>query len=165
MHRLDLRALTAVLAREVDLLERLLAILQEGQAILVKGNVERIKEIIEKQINLVDQFAAVERERQAVLGNLNRDGRYGNDVQMDLLIEEADGESASTLRSLRTSLREVLGKLGTVNKRNSMLIRQSLSYIDRTIRLIAGEDGSAKQYTASGDLRSIVGNVAVDRKI
>jgi len=163
MEKRDLQALTVVLTTEVDLLERLLATLREEQGILVEGKAEKIKQTVENQINLVSKLAAVERERQAVLTNLNRDGRYGKDVKMDLLVEAA-GEDAPELRSLRATLREVLETLGAVNKRNGMLIRQSLSYIDRTIRLIAGEDGSAKQYTSNGNLRSVVGSVAVDHK-
>ena len=163
MEKRDLQALTVVLTTEVDLLERLLATLREEQGILVEGKAERIKQTVEDQINLVSELAGVERERQAILTNFNPEGRRGEDVKMDLVVEAA-GEDAPALRALRTALRDVLENLGDVNKRNGMLIRQSLSYIDRTIRLIAGEDGSAKQYTSNGDLRSVVGSVAVDHK-
>jgi flagellar biosynthesis/type III secretory pathway chaperone len=164
MERRDLESLVELLAREVDLLQRLSAVLREEQEVLVAGDVARIKAAVEAQIDLVRQFAAVEDQRRAVLARLNKDGRYGSESRMDRVIEDA-GEKAPALRDLRESLREVLEGLGTVNKRNGMLIRQSLSYIDRTIRLIAGEDRAAKQYTPNGDLRSVVGNVAVDRKV
>jgi flagellar biosynthesis/type III secretory pathway chaperone len=164
MERRDLELLVGVLAREVDLLQRLLATLGDEQRVLVAGDVGKIKESVEGQIDLVKQFAGVELERQAILKRINRDGRYGREPKMDKMIEDA-GEQAPALRELRGSLREVLAGLGAVNKRNHLLIRQSLSYIDRTIRLIAGEERSAKQYTPKGDLRAVAGNVAVDRKV
>jgi flagellar biosynthesis/type III secretory pathway chaperone len=164
MDRHGLETLAAVLAREADLLERLLAVLSGEQDILVAGDVARVKDAVEKQIELVKEFAAAERERQALLDGLNRDGRYGRPISMNRLIEEA-GEKAPVLRDQRKALLDVLEKIGTVNRRNGLLIRQSLSYIDRTIRLIAGDDGSAQQYTSSGDVRAFAGNVAVDHKV
>ena len=48
---------------------------------------------------------------------------------------------------------------------NNMLISQSLSYIDRTLKMIAGEDPTSKVYTSTGELKCRTGRIAMDRKI
>lgn len=160
-----LEQLIAILGRETDLLQELHTLLAAQQEALVRNDVEDIKQSVEGQISTLSKIAQLERERISLLGavQFGADGDK-QDVTLSNLIEVAP-EHGERLREVRTALKDVLDAIGTLNKHNGMLINQSLSYIGKTLRMIAGEDTSSTVYTSDGDLTCPTGRLAVDRKI
>ncbi len=158
-----LERLIAILGKETGLLQHLHATLAAQQNALVQGNVEEIRQSVEGQIATLGEISDLERERGSLLGViLSGDGKQ--DVTLSHLIEAAP-QHGERLREVRSALRDVLEAIGTLNKHNSMLIGQSLSYIGKTLRMIAGEDTSSTVYTADGGVTCPTGRLAVDRKI
>jgi len=160
-----LERLIGILGKETDLLGELHAALAGQQGALQKGDAEGIKKSVEVQIAVLSKISGLERERVALVSML-QSGRDcgGEDLTLTFLIEFAP-QHAERLREVRAALADVLKAIGTLNRHNSMLINQSLSYISKTLRMIAGEDTSSTVYTPAGDVTCATGQLAVDRKI
>jgi flagellar biosynthesis/type III secretory pathway chaperone len=157
--------LIAILTRETEILQGLHNLLAAQQQELVRGNTEGIKQSVEGQIETLGEISNLERERVSLLGALRLDGEdQKEDVTLSRLIEIAP-QHGDRLREVRLALKEVLEAIGTLNQRNGMLINQSLAYIGKTLRAMAGEDKSSTVYTADGDLTCTTGRLAVDRRI
>jgi len=165
MEEKSLQQLIAILARETGLLQELHKSLAAQQDALVKGNVEEINKSVEGQIATLSRIAELERERVSLLREIRSDDTgEKTDITLTSLMEIAP-EHGERLREMRSALKDVLEAIGKVNKHNGMLINQSLSYIGKTLRTIAGEDTSSTVYTSDGDLSCPTGRLAVDRKI
>jgi flagellar biosynthesis/type III secretory pathway chaperone len=156
--------LTDILETEIELLRRLHALLAEEQAALVRGDVEKIRETVEGQIGVLSEISGLEDKRLSALAVLSPNGASPEETKLQRIIEAAP-QYAARLTSVRNALREVLEAIGAINGHNGMLINQSLSYIDRTLKSIAGEDPSSKVYTDRGELRCRTGRIAVDREV
>lgn len=159
-----LERLIAILGKEIGLLKELNTILASQQNALVRGNAEEIKESVEGQITILSEISDLERERMTVLEAIPSETGDNEDMTLSRLIEAAP-QHGERLREVRAALKEVLEAIGTLNKHNGMLINQSLSYIGKTLRMIAGEDTASTVYTSDGDLTCPTGRLAVDRKI
>jgi flagellar biosynthesis/type III secretory pathway chaperone len=161
----DLRAVIGTLAREVDLLWRLCSVLEAEQQALIKGDVEHLGEHVELQMALIKEVAALEEERRALAGDPGPAGGDGKPMKLEALLDGAPDEEAASLNTIRTALREVVDALGRVNANNSMLIKQSLSYIDRALTMAAGEDTASTVYTPNGDVKCPTGQIVLNRTV
>jgi flagellar biosynthesis/type III secretory pathway chaperone len=161
----DLRAAISTLAREVDLLWRLCSVLEAEQRALVIGDVEHLREHVEAQIALIKEVAALEDERRRLVGDPLPRADSAGPVKLSELAEGAPDDEAASLDGVRAALREVLAALGKVNANNSMLIKQSLSYIDRALTMAAGEDTASSVYTPNGDVKCPTGQIALNRTV
>lgn len=159
-----LEKLIAILGRETELLEDLHRLLAAQQDALVKGKVEDIKQSVEGQIATLSELSKLERDRIYLLGKLQMDGGGEEDLTLTNLIELAP-EHGERLREVRAALKDVVEAIGTLNKHNGMLINQSLSYISKTLKTIAGEDKASTVYTSDGEVTCPTGRLAVDRQI
>ena len=164
MQSQDLAKVVDILSQEVDLLRKLHSALENEQNALVRGDVEGIRERVEGQIDIIKDLAGLEEERRAAFRAVCPDGAPDAEVEFDTIVGLAGGAEAEHLETMRSSMREVLRSLGAVNRQNDVLIRQSLSYVDRTLRALAGEKASSEVYDSSGGLKNATGQIAVDRK-
>lgn len=161
----ELNELIEILTAEVDLLTRLHSILSKEQDALVTGDVDRIRRTVEEQISVLQEVAVLENRRTTVLENIGGPEGTARDGKLGTLIEQAFGEKADRLKEIRTSLRAMLEAIGTVNSNNGMLINQSLSYIDKTLKMIAGEDDTSRVYTSDGEVKCRTGQIVLNGKI
>jgi flagellar biosynthesis/type III secretory pathway chaperone len=159
-----LSKLVDILSGEVDLLQKLHSALKDEQDALVRGDTDGIRDRVEAQIGIIKDLAALEHERQAAFRTICPDGPPDSETKLDTIIGLAGGEQAEHLESMKGSMRKVLKSLGEVNRQNDVLIRQSMSYIDRTLRALAGENAGSEVYNASGAVNSATGQIAVDRE-
>ncbi len=148
----------------IDLLKALYVILTEQQDALVKGDVEKITQKANDQIEIIRKISEIERRRKSLLRSISAESGRTSDIEFTELLEIAGEAYRARLENISSAMKEVLQALGRVNRQNSMLIRQSLSYIDRTLKMIAGEDGLSKVYTESGAVKSQTGRLAIDSK-
>jgi flagellar biosynthesis/type III secretory pathway chaperone len=161
----DLRKVIATLATEVDLLWKLCSVLEAEQEALVRGNVEDLKGSVESQICLMKEIAALEDERQSLVRSDSRAHPDAKPLRLEALIEGAPAEEAASLGSMKAALREVVDALGRVNTHNNLLIRQSLAYIDKTLKMAAGEDTASAVYTSNGGVKCPTGQIVLNRTI
>jgi flagellar biosynthesis/type III secretory pathway chaperone len=157
--------LITILGCEVGLLKDLRDLLAAQQEALVAGKVEDIKQSVEGQISILGEISGLERERTVLVESVRPGGDAGKgDLTLARLMETAPAYG-DRLREVRTALQGVLEAIGTLNKHNGMLINQSLAYIGKTLRMIAGEDVSSTVYTSAGEVTCPTGRLAVDRKV
>lgn len=161
----DLRKVIATLATEVDLLWKLCAVLEAEQQALVRGDAADLKGSVESQISLMKEIAALEDERQSLVPPGSQADPQAKPLKLEALIETAPAEEAASLGSIRTALREVIEALGRVNTHNNLLIRQSLAYIDKTLKMAAGEDTASAVYTSNGDVKCPTGQIVLNRRV
>jgi flagellar biosynthesis/type III secretory pathway chaperone len=160
----DLAGIVDILTKEVDLLRKLHSVLVLEQEALVRGDAEGIRDRVEGQIEVVKGLAVLEEKRKAAFTDICPDGDTEDGIGFQTVIDMAGDEYAGPLEAIRSSMRDVLKSLGQVNRQNDLLIRQSLSYVDRTLRAIAGETAGSEVYDSKGDVRSATGRIAVDRR-
>ena len=165
MQSQDLSKLVDILNGEVDLLRKLYFALKEEQDALVKGDTEGIRDRVEGQIGIIKDLAALEEKRKAAFRELCPEEPPDSEIKFETILGLAGGGQAEHLESMRSSMRDVLKSLGEVNRQNDVLIRQSMSYIDRTLRALAGDNAGSEVYNASGALNSATGQIAVDRQM
>jgi flagellar biosynthesis/type III secretory pathway chaperone len=161
----DLRKVIETLSREVDLLWKLASVLETEQGSLVRGDVEGLRGNVESQIALVREIASLEEVRRSLVRPDGRQEHGAKGPNLEALIAAAPADEAASLDGIRSALRAVLDALGRVNKHNNLLIRQSLAYIDKTLKLAAGEDAAGAVYTSNGDVRCPTGQIKVDRTV
>jgi flagellar biosynthesis/type III secretory pathway chaperone len=164
LHSQDLSNLVDIISGEVDLLRKLHSALKDEQDALVRGDAEGIRERVEVQIGAIKDLIALEEERKAAFRALCPEEASDSEVKLDTIIGLAGGEQAEHLTSMKASMREVLKSLGEVNRQNDVLIRQSMSYVDRMLRALAGENAGSQVYNASGAVKGATGQIAVDRE-
>ena len=152
-----------ILNTELDLLSRLHAVLAEQQDALVAGQIDDISTGVEQQIAIVSEMARLEERREAVMDGLAQAG--GDGPALEAILGVASENQAVRINGVVEGLRDALESLGTVNKRNGMLIRQSMSYIDRTVKLLASGGAPAETYTAEGGIESPTREVALNKRI
>lgn len=160
-----LEKLMTILGEETGLLEELRGFLAFQQEALVRGNAEEIRQSVEGQIATLGAIQKLESERTTLLQDLEMaENGDSEDMTLSRLIEIAP-QHGERLSEVRRAMKEVIKAIGTLNRHNGLLINQSLSYIDKTLRTIAGEDTSSAVYTVEGDLTCPTGRLAVDRKV
>jgi flagellar biosynthesis/type III secretory pathway chaperone len=160
----DLRRLGEILSREVELLRDLQKVLGEERDVLVCGDVEAIRRSVEDQIRILEEIGRLEAERGEAVKRLNAAADGVELASLGDVIEAAPEGEAGSLKEARAALRQVLDAIGTVNRHNGMLIKQSLSYIDRTLKLVAGEDPASATYTHDGEIKCMAENKLIDHK-
>lgn len=152
-----------ILGRELDLLTRLHSVLVDQQRSLVGGDVEEIGRTVEQQIAIVTEIGDLEDLRKSLLTDI-RPSDVG-EMDLDAILGVASGEQAERITSIVNCLKEALESLGIVNKRNGMLIRQSMSYIGKAMKMIAGGGSPTETYTSAGGIDCATRQVAVDKQI
>ena len=152
-----------ILARELDLLTRLHSVLVNQQQSLVGGDVEEISRKVEEQIAIVTEIGDLEEVRKSMLTGIAPSAE--GETDLDAVLGIASSEQAGRINTIVDCLREALESLGIVNKRNGMLIRQSMSYIGKTMKMIAGAGSPTETYTPDGDIDCPTRQVALDKQI
>jgi flagellar biosynthesis/type III secretory pathway chaperone len=152
-----------ILNGELDLLTRLHSTLVDQQKSLVSGDVEQVSGEVKRQIEIVGEIGRLEERRKATLQSIAPTGEDG--IDLERIIGDASEEQAVRIRGIVDRLKEALESLGTVNKCNGMLIRQSMSYIDKTMKMIAGGGSPTETYTSEGGIECPTRQVALDEQI
>jgi flagellar biosynthesis/type III secretory pathway chaperone len=163
MRSAELDEFIDILNAELGLLSSLYEVLREQQEALVAGNTEEISGTVERQIAIVGEITGLEKRRKAVMDRvINVDG---DQSEIDAILGVASENQANRISDITRCLKDALDSLGTVNERNGMLIRQSMSYIDSTIKLLAGGGSPAETYTAEGEIECPTREVALNKRI
>ncbi len=61
-------------------------------------------------------------------------------------------EETAELKTLRDSIADILVDIDSANATNAMLLRDSIQYIENTVKLIAEADGANSVYSRLGRL-------------
>ncbi len=138
--------LIKVVSREVEHLDRLLALMTEQQVQLVEGNVPAVEDNVRQQEQMLQRSHELERERKRLLDQLSAHVPSEADaLTLTRLSTLLSGTYAERLDKLRTTLMSTATNIQRVRRQNELLIDRSMMHIRETIRLLAGrsDDGSS----------------------
>lgn len=150
--RLGIEDLTALLAAEARELRRLLALCEEQERVLLRGDAATLAGLTTLEESLVRRLALLEDQRRALVGRLARDlGTAPGALTLSGLLGLLP-EPPPRLVALRDELHGLLGRLRALNERNGFLVERSLGYLDRLLNhlLAALSPGSAPTYAPNG---------------
>lgn len=123
---------------EIGLHKELLNLLNKEQGILVNLKFENLEENLISQLDLVEKIKIEEDERLKLVAELSeisdKDLEKMNIDEMLNMVE--DEEEKGKLIYSRDQLRELLKDIKKINESNDFLIRNSLSFIEKNIKIM-----------------------------
>jgi flagellar biosynthesis/type III secretory pathway chaperone len=129
----------------------LLASLEAEQSALVKNDIVSLGEAVETQKALTRRAGLQERDRvkivRQIAGLLQEDA---NRLTLKRLIDLIDPPLSLRLRDQREELLGLQDHLRKANRQNSLLIKQSMKYVDKCLQIISGCGPNGNIYARSG---------------
>ena len=131
--------LTQTLEEESALYEDLIPLAERKTQVIVANDLQALQSITEQEQSAVDRIGALERKRQEGIVNIGIVlNRNPSTLDFRTLIAILEGQEAEqdALRRLHDRLRQTVGRLSDINKRNKALIQQSLEMIEFNMNFI-----------------------------
>ena len=147
--------LIELLEKETATFRLLLASLEAEQQALVQNDTQGLEETVETQKALTQRAATQERDRVNIVRQIAAMVGEGSQVLTIVrLIDLLDAPFADRLRNQRETLVSLQDNLRQTNRQNSLLLKQSMRYVDKTLQVIAGATASGNLYGGSGKTES-----------
>lgn len=163
-----MEGLIDVLGRESGLYEELLKLSSTKTPVIVDGDLDQLATVTEKEQQVVDRIADLEKERQQSMKDiadvLNKDVRTLTITDLIALLVKRPAEAKALARE-RDRLKDVAKRVRLVNEQNQQLLQSSLEMVQFEMNIIqasrkapetanytrtAGAAGETIGYTASG---------------
>ncbi len=146
-------SLVGVIEKEVENFQRLLETLGREQSALVRHEIGELEAAIGDQQGLAEEAAALEQERIRITQQLSSSLKEDEgSLTMARLIDRLQEPQAECLREMRETLIDLQDKIQNANRRNGLLIKQSMKYVDKSIQILSGGDPSNRVYEQSGKI-------------
>ncbi|MDR1539813.1 MAG: flagellar protein FlgN [Clostridiales bacterium] len=128
-----------LMAEQAGCYEELLEIARAKRSVIIMGDMESLKKMTIREIEIVGRYKRTEKERAKLLESLAIQlGRNACELDMDMIIENSDESSKAALISLKKRMRLAVLKLREANELNKNLIENSLEYIDFSLNAMRG---------------------------
>jgi len=155
-----------ILEEELSLCSELLYVTRAQKPAIVSGDVLGLAELVSRAEETIRRLRGVEVSlvEQALGFAAESEGRPADDPEAAVVALVASLEDAHRAKFQKTKARiaGLLSDIATANAVNEALLRDALSYIDNTVRLIAGADGDNSIYSRLGMLDRKASLAAVD---
>lgn len=150
-------AVAAIIEREIELVSRFVAVLNEEQDALKRGDVAALPELISRKTPLVDQLNAIEGER---LGALNLPAATTErGVMEDWLARNSnDTVAAANWIKLLNFAREAK----SLHELNAQLVDMHLRQTSETLSILTYQPEKSVLYGSSGQTMPTTGSRIVD---
>ncbi|OIQ09855.1 FlgN protein [Moorella thermoacetica] len=125
-----MRELADVLRDELAVLQELLAVGRQEQEALMTDDLAGIQAATGRKEELARRLAALEEERQQVMGASPETSVAGAPASRER------GRDDDEINRLRDSLRQAVREFQEVNETNRLLARQSLVYVQKMLSLL-----------------------------
>ena len=127
--------LVEVIQKEICSFQRLLEVLEQEQQALVHHEVEALESALEGKRGPIVEAAELEAERMRIVEQLSAVLQEDpSSLSLKRLIERVQGPQSERLGEMRETLIELQEKIRTVNRHNTLLIKQSMKYMDKKKR-------------------------------
>ncbi|MEA4882365.1 MAG: flagellar protein FlgN [Clostridia bacterium] len=157
--------LTRLLEQELSLYSELLAATRAQQSVITGGDVARLAELVARaegtirklrdvEVSLVELAREFATEALAVTED--------PESAMAALLSSLDSGEAANVATLRDGIGSTLSDIASDNAVNAELLRDSLAYIENTMKMIAQADGTNSIYSRLGVMNRQAATVAVD---
>ena len=131
--------LVEVIRQEIICLEKFLTLLTEEQECLVDNEVDSLRRCIQDQEKTIGEAQKLEEARIKLTDSLAEKLKIDKgEVNMSKLIELMEESYSTKLRELQSILFTLYAKLERQRKKNEFLIRQSMKYVDKSMKIFLG---------------------------
>lgn len=142
--------LIKVINKEGKCLEKFLTLLSEEQKFLVENDIDSLRRSIEDQEEAIRNARKLEEARIKLTDSLAEELKIDKDeVNISKLIELVEESYSTKLRELQSTLSSLYAKLARQRKKNEFLIKQSMKYVDKSIKIFLGLEGRDPSYSVS----------------
>lgn len=142
--------LIEVINKEITCLERFLILLSEEQKFLVENDTDSLQKSVKDQQKIIWDAQKLEEDRIKLTDCLaERLKIEKGEVNISKLIELVEESYSAKLRELHSTLSSLYAKLERQRKKNEFLIRQSMKYVDQSIKIFLGLEKEDPNYSAS----------------
>ena len=129
----------ALLVQQKDIQEELLNLSYEKRQVIVRGDTDRLNEIVQIELKSLSKMNILEKKRDAELTALeNVLGVPKQEISISFLIEKANVEEKNRLITLQRELAGILSAHTQLNKINQDLLNTQLDYTDVMLTEIVG---------------------------
>lgn len=143
--------LIELLDKELATFRLMLSTLEAEQKALIENDIQGLDEAVETQKALAQRADTQEKARVKIIRQMapmmQEDPKT---LTLRRLIDLADVAFAERLLAQREELLDLQEKLRNTNRRNSVLIKQSMKYVDKTLRILTGGSPMGNRYARSG---------------
>ena len=131
--------LIEVINSEILCLEGFLTLLSEEQRFLVEKDIDSLGKCIKEQEKSIRDQRELEEARIKLTDSLTAKLKIGKgEVNISKLIELVEESYSTELRELQGTLASLYAKLERQRKKNEFLIKQSMKYVDKSIKVFLG---------------------------
>ncbi len=153
-----------IIAREADLFESFLDLLEQQQRALVENDVDSLTLITERQHEKTIEARLIEKKREELVEKIKADRSIDGDLTMNRLLGMIDSQHATRLKNLRELIYDLNDKILKVRNQNAMLLNRSREYIRTTMDMLSRVGNPKGNYTNSGEEQSGRMNLVMDRR-
>ena len=147
--------LIEVTQKEVVTFQRLLEALEREQQALMHQNTDALATAVREQQGLTEAAAGLEKDRVEIVDRLAVALQEDRDaLTLKRLVERIQGPQAEQLGEIRGALIDLQIKIQKVNRQNTLLIKQSMKYVDKTLQILSGSGNSGGVYEQSGKVEN-----------
>jgi len=133
----QLVSLIELIHKEVNSLENFLQLLTDEEACLVNKRFDLLEESIRKQEQIITQAKKLEENRKELTAWLFKELKIDQGkTTLSKLIQLLDSSHSLKLKELQSTLLELHRKVEIQRKNNEELIKKSMGYIERDIKLL-----------------------------
>ena len=140
-----------LLEKEIATMRLTLASLEAEQKALIENDIQGLDEAVETQKALTQRAATQDAARVKMIRQmasmLQEDPKT---LTLRRLIDLADAPFSERLLALREEMIGLQDELRTVNRHNSVLIKQSMKYVDKSLHILTGGSPMGNRYAKSG---------------
>ena len=153
-----------IIAREADLFEAFLDLLEQQQKALVENDAESLTRITQRQHEKTVEGRLLEKKRDELVVEIKADKSIDGDLTVSRLLEMVDDQHATRLKTLRELIGDLNEKILKVRNQNAMLLNRSREYIKTTIDMLSRVGSPKGNYTNAGEKHSGRMNIMMDRR-
>lgn len=155
--------LVRILAKEVELFETFLSLLQRQQELLVANDRDGLTALTETLREKTIESQLLNRQREEEVERIKVVNAIEGNLNVTRLLELVDSTKADQLTRLRDLVYSLHDKITETRNQNALLINRSRESIARMMELLSRVNGSRPTYARDGGDTQMSDNVAVDR--
>jgi len=162
-----IKVISEIINKEIELHKDLLKLLQEEQNILVNQKFENLEANLLGQLDIIEQIKIDEDKRIKAVNEISEEiGSDTEEIDVDTILEhiENENEKEQLFRS-KEYLKELLRNIKRINDGNDFLIKNSLSFLEKNIKVLLKGTDKEEFYDKSNNKKKDVHGKVFDWKV
>jgi len=151
------RLITA-LNEEYEIYKEVLEIARKKRKIIIEGRIKELDSITSKEQAMIFSIAKLENIRESIIKDIVKELDTDSIVNISELTQYLDEESKNDIIAIKSKFKDILKAVKDENDLNSMLIEQSLEYIEFNKNLLTTLENKGNTYGSNADEKDIKTN-------